>query len=100
MIIVAGTLTVDPASVADYAAAVVELRRRALHEDGCSHYSLLVQDAAAGVFNVSEIWRDDEALRVHLSQPWITAFVERFQASVRAFALQIYDVASVRPFQV
>ena len=100
MIIVAGTMRLDPADIPAFHVAVRALGREVRLEDGCLHYSLLPEDPDLGTVNVTEMWRDDEALRVHLAQPWITAFLQQFGAKAKEMDIKIYDVAGVRPLQV
>jgi quinol monooxygenase YgiN len=97
MIFVAGTLTVDPAVVADFQRDVTAMVTKVRAEDGCHHYSLLVEDAAAGLINVLEHWEDDSALIVHLRQPWITAFFSRYIEHVRGSTVRVFDIAGERP---
>ncbi len=98
MIALVGTMTFDPAEIAPFAQAVRDMVGRVRAEDGCVHYSLLVEDEAAGLVNVSEIWRDDAALQAHLAQPWTASFFARFGGRTKDVSLLIYDVAATRPF--
>lgn len=97
MIILSGTLTIDPAQVAAFREAVAAMRPAVLAEAGCRHYSLLVEDAAAGVINVLEMWDDDAALTVHLGQPHIRAFFARFSPHIRSMDAAVYDAGAPRP---
>lgn len=97
MIIVAGQMTFEPEDLGDFAIDVAAMRHDVLKEAGCQHYSLLIEDAPAGLVNVFEIWDDDEALRLHLTQPWIAAFFAKYGGRMKASTVQIYDVAGARP---
>ncbi len=96
MIIMAGTMTFEPADIPGFTAAVADMIAQIRAEDGCNHYSLLVEDAAAGLINVTEIWRDDAALHAHLAQPWTVSFFARFGPKARTIDLLIYDVSGTR----
>ena len=48
MIFVAGTMTMTPSILNDFVRDVAIMRPKVLAEDGCYHYSLLVEDAAKG----------------------------------------------------
>jgi quinol monooxygenase YgiN len=96
MIILAGTLTLDPAEIPAFRDALAAMRPTVLTERGCHHYSLLVEDEPGGVVNVCEIWEDDAALAEHLAQPWIAAFFQRFKPHIRALDAKLHDVAGVR----
>jgi len=100
MIVLAGTITIDPAQVAAFETAVADMVDRVRKEDGCHHYSLLAEDRAGGVINVTEIWEDEPALRVHLAQPWIAEFYARFAPHMQAMNVPIYDVAGVRDLEL
>jgi len=97
MIFVAGTLTIAPGQVADFEAEVAAMRARVLAEDGCHHYSLLVEDRAGGVINVLEMWESEEALKVHLTMPWIDTFFRRFSPHITGMTAQVYDAVNARP---
>jgi quinol monooxygenase YgiN len=100
MIVLAGTMTMDPAQIDSYEQRVAAMLAKIRAEDGCHHYSTLVEDRATGTINVVEIWRDEAALRVHLAQPWIQDFQKRFGPHMQAFDVPIYEVASVRPLEL
>lgn len=93
MIFVAGTLTMNPAILAGFERDVAAMRPKVLAEVGCHHYSLLVEDAAAGHVNVLELWDDDAALKVHLGQPWIAEFFARYGGEMQTTTVQVYDIA-------
>jgi quinol monooxygenase YgiN len=97
VIFVAGTMTLNPAILADFERDVAAMLDRVKAEKGCHHYSLLVQDADEGVVNVLEQWDDDEALKVHLAQPWIASFFNRYSGHMRSHTMKVYDIAGSRP---
>lgn len=97
MIIVAGTMTLDPALIPEFETAMAELRPKVLAEAGVLQYSLLVQDKAAGEIEVCERWADDAALEVHLAQPWIRALFGRFLPELKGSTVQVYDATGARP---
>ncbi len=93
MIFVQGTMNIEPGCVAEFERDVAAMIDRVKAEDGCSFYSLLVEDAATGLINVIEIWRDDAALAVHFTTPWIAEFFAKYSPKIQASTVQIYDVA-------
>lgn len=97
MIIVAGQMELTPAEMPAFEREVHAMRDKVLAEDGCGHYSLLVEDAARGLVNVVEYWDSDAALLAHLKQPWIVAFFGRFGGHLKSSTVQVHDVAGVRP---
>jgi quinol monooxygenase YgiN len=97
MIFVAGTMTLNPDVLDDFERDVGAMLARVKAEQGCHHYSLLVQDPASGLVNVLEQWDDDEALKVHLAQPWIVEFFSRYVGHLRSHTLRVYDIEGHRP---
>lgn len=93
MIFVADTMTMSPAIIGDFARDVATMRDKVLAEDGCGHYSLLVEDAASGLVSVHEQWRDDYALKVHFEMPWIKEFFSKYVGHIQASTEQIFDIA-------
>lgn len=93
MIFVQGTMNMDPACIADFKADVAAMVEKVRAEDGCLHYSLLVEDDATGLVQVTEAWRDDDALKVHFTMEWIGTFFAKFSPHMKASTVQIYDVA-------
>ncbi len=65
----------NPSIIDEFETRVAEMQEQVRAENGCLHYSLLVEDKATGKVNVMEIWEDDDALGVHFTQPWIGAFL-------------------------
>jgi quinol monooxygenase YgiN len=93
MIFVQGTMDMDPGCIPEFEADVAAMIEKVRAEDGCEHYSLLVEDAATGLVQVTERWRDDAALGVHLTMPWIAAFFAKFAPKMKASTVQIFDVS-------
>lgn len=97
MIFVAGTMTFDPAIMDEFMRDVAPLRRQTLTEEGCLHYSLLVENASAGLINVLEQWTGDDTLLTHLRQPWTGAFFAKYGPQLKGATVQVYDIAGARP---
>jgi quinol monooxygenase YgiN len=93
MIFVQGTMNMVPACIPEFVTDVATMRDKVLAEDGCYHYSLLIEDAASGLVNVIEQWRDDEALKVHLTMPWIGTFFGKYGPQMQASTVQIFDIS-------
>ena len=97
MIFVAGTMTMNPAIIADFQHDVAALRPKVLGEAGCHHYSLLVEDAANGLINVLEQWDDEAALVVHLKMPWITDFFAKYVGHMQTSTVRVCEISEERP---
>ena len=93
MIFVQGTMNLEPGCIGEFERDVAAMIDRVKAEDGCGFYSLLVEDAASGLVNVVEIWRDDAALAVHFTKPWIAEFFGKYAPKMQASTVQIYDIA-------
>ncbi len=93
MIFVQGTMNMDVNCLAAFKAEVAAMADKVRAEDGCYFYSLLVEDEATGLVNVIEKWRDDAALQVHFTMPWIASFFARFAPKMLASTVQIFDIA-------
>jgi quinol monooxygenase YgiN len=96
MIFVAGTLTVKPAVLGDFQKDVAAMAGRVRREAGCHHYSLLPEDEKSGLVNVLEQWTDDAALAVHLKQPWIVEFFNKYVGHLLAVNVKVYDISGER----
>lgn len=98
MIIVAGTVRIDPAkraSAHDIMQMVITESRK---EDGCIGYSYGVDVLDPGLVHVYEVWRDKEALQAHFKTPHL----DKWRAAWPFFGitdrkLQMIEVASASP---
>ena len=61
MIFVAGTMTMNPEIIDDFKAEVAAMVDKVRAEDGCLHYSLLVEDADKGLVNDCLLYTSDAA---------------------------------------
>lgn len=93
MIFVQGTMNMEPSCIPDFVTDVAAMRDKVLSEDGCHFYSLLIEDAATGLVNVIEHWRDDDALMVHFTMPWIGEFFTKYSPKMQASTVQIFDIS-------
>lgn len=93
MIFVAGTMNMNPVCIPDFVRDVLAMRAKVLGEPGCHHYSLLIEDAPAGLVNVMEMWEDDDALKLHFTTPWIVEFFGKYAPQMLASTVQVYDIA-------
>jgi quinol monooxygenase YgiN len=94
MIIVAGSVRVEPAK-RDAARAIMEkVILASCGEDGCIDYAYAVDVLDPGLLRVWEVWRDREILQRHFQMPHLTewrAAWSTFGISDRKLA--IYDVS-------
>ena len=98
MIIVAGTVRIDPAQLVAARGIMERMIAASRAEDGCSAYSYSVDVLDSSVVHVFEVWRDKETLQKHFQMPhlaeWRAAW-PTFGISDRKLAM--YEVSGVSP---
>lgn len=96
MIIVAGTVRVDPARREVARAAMEKVVAASRGEDGCIEYSYGVDVLDAGLVRVYEVWRDTNALQAHFKMPhldeWRAAWIA---IGVSERKLQLFEISAV-----
>jgi quinol monooxygenase YgiN len=98
MLLVAGTLTVDPADHATFLAAAAKVGAGTLAEDGCLQYAFWADPARPGRFLVFESWESEAHLEAHLHTPHLKAFQRALaEIGLRESAVHRYLVEAVRP---
>lgn len=98
MIIVAGTVRIDPAKLVAAREIMDRMIKASRAEDGCLDYSYSVDVLDPSVVHVFEAWRDMETLRLHFKMPhlaeWRAAW-PTFGISDRK--LHVYEVSGTSP---
>ncbi len=96
MLIVAGTITIDPAHVDDLRSAAEVMMAATLQETGCHEYRFSESLASPGTIQVFEIWQSEEELAAHFETPHMATF-RRVLANldVQGRELHRYEVANV-----
>ncbi len=74
MILIAGTITLDPDKVDEALAAIVPLMQATHAEEGGDDYVLSADPATPGCIRIFERWADDDALKAHMRAPHIAEF--------------------------
>ena len=98
MIIVAGTVTFDPAKRSVLEAAFDNMRAATLKEPGCLEYQAYGDRKDPGSVLIFEKWESDAALRAHFATPHMAAFGAAIaQAGITASAVKRYEVTSEGP---
>lgn len=100
MVIVAGSLAIDPDQVPAFRQAVSTLEKKTRQEDGCLYYALAVDDEATGHVVVLERWRDEAALQAHLATDHVKAFIDAVGGHIKGMDAKLYDVSNERDVQV
>lgn len=94
MIIVAGSVRVDPAK-REAARGIMEKTILASRgEDGCIDYAYAVDVLDPGLVRVWEVWRDREALQRHFQMPHLVEWRAAWPTfGITDRKLSIYDVS-------
>jgi len=74
MIIVAGTLKIDPSKRPVLEAAFDRMREATLKEQGCLHYQVYFDRSEPGTMLLFEKWESEEALNAHFVAPHMAEF--------------------------
>jgi len=95
MIVVAGTIDIDPAKRPDLEAAFDRMRAASLAEEGCLSYQAYLDRAAPGTFFIFEKWRGQEDLTAHFQTPHMAEFGAALGAAgVLSMEVKKYEVSS------
>jgi len=74
MLVVAGTITLDPKQRAAAEAAFDRMRAATLEEPGCVSYQAYLDRHDPGTVFIFEKWQSQEALDAHFATPHMAAF--------------------------
>lgn len=98
MLLIAGTIQLDPAKRSEAGGAFEKMRAATLQEAGCVEYQAYFDRKDAGVVFIFEKWESQEALTAHFA----TAHMAEFGAAlanlgVTRMDLRKYEVSAERP---
>ena len=74
MLVVAGTILIDPAKRVEAEAAFEKMRKATLKESGCLEYQAYFGRTDPGLLFLFEKWESEDALDVHFSTPHMAEF--------------------------
>ena len=98
MLIVAGTISIDPDHVEQLRGAAATMMEATLKEPGCIEYVFSVSVADPGNVQIFEIWESAEDLDKHFTMPHMAVFGESLsQITITGRDLHRYEVASREP---
>ena len=98
MLIVAGTINVDPADVERLRAAAAEMMAATHQEPGCIEYVFSVSVADPGTVQIFEVWESAEDLETHFTLPHMTTFRSVLSdLNVTGRDINRYEVSSSAP---
>ena len=100
MIVIAGTLSFDPAKHAEAAQAALALMAETRKEPGCISYGFTVDLEDKGTFHIFEEWKSQADIDAHTQAPHMKAFGKVVPTlGIRGMKLQKYEVSSVGPLR-
>ena len=98
MIIVAGTVRIDPAEREATREAMDKVIKASRAEEGCIEYSYAIDVLDPHVVHVFEVWRDMEVLQQHFKMPHLSEWRAAWTTiGVTDRKLQIYEISAASP---
>ena len=100
MIVIAGTISFDPAKQEEASKAARALMAETRKEPGCISYGFTADLEDAGCFHIFEEWKTQADIDAHTQAPHMKAFGKLVPTfGIRGMKLQKYEVASVGPLR-
>lgn len=98
MLIVAGTITFDPAHQEDIVAAAHRVTGPTREEEGCLSYEIFADLSGPGRLHVFEQWEEEHHWAAHLETPHFTEYAAFLQScGLRTRDFSRYYVSKVVP---
>ncbi|MGH0030117.1 MAG: putative quinol monooxygenase [Myxococcota bacterium] len=98
MLVIAGTISIDPAKREEAIQAAIEMMEETRKEPGCISYTFSADLSEPGDFRIFEEWESQQALDAHFEAPHMAKFQGQMGGfGVRGMKVQRYEVASVGP---
>lgn len=98
MIIVAGTVRIEPSKLGSARGEMEKMIKASRAEDGCIDYSYSVDVLDPGVVHVFEAWRDRDALQRHFNMPHLNAWRAAWtEIGVSDRNLHMYEISATSP---
>ena len=95
MLVVAGTIGLDPTKRETASAAFDVMREATLKEPGCISYQAFFDRGDPGTIFIFEQWKDEAALTAHFSAPHMADFGKAMgDFGVTSTDVQRYDVSA------
>ena len=98
MLIIAGTITVDPDHLDDALALAIPFSETVRSEPGCVDYLFTPNPAVPGELRLFEIWEDEAALAAHFDTPHMAVWQQQIgQLSVTGRDIAKYEISAREP---
>ncbi len=99
MIVISGTLTLDPAKIDEFMEAAHRLEELTRAEAGCGSYGYWPSHDQPGTVLVFEEWADEDALNAHIGSAHMAEFMGAAGGfGITGLDLQRYDVSDKTKF--
>lgn len=99
MIVISGTITLDPANLDVATAACAELETATRAEAGCVAYGYWLSHSEPGTIRVFEEWEDEDSINAHMVSEPLAKFMEAAGSfGITGIELQRYDIAQKTKF--
>ena len=96
MIIIAGTVPIDPAKKAGALEAMKTMQAASEAEPGCIRYRFYLDPWDESQVLIFEEWKDEQSLQLHFQTPHMATFNEAIPEYVTgAMQIKRYEVSSV-----
>lgn len=99
MLVIAGTIRIDPAQREGARAAAREMMEATRREPGCRSYVFSFDLDDPAVVHLFECWESAAALEAHFATPHMARFQQVVGGLVRGSEIQRYEVSSVGPLR-
>lgn len=98
MLIIAGTITLDPGQLDDAMDLAIPFCELVRAEPGCVEYLFTPNPANPGELRLFEIWESEEDLAVHFTTPHMAEWQQQIgQFSITGRDIVKYDVSASAP---
>jgi quinol monooxygenase YgiN len=98
MLVIAGTIAIDPAHRQTAVEAALEMMRETRKEPGCISYVFSADLDDPGRFRIFEEWESQAALDAHFKAPHMAAFQRVVaQIGIKEMSVSKYEISSVGP---
>jgi quinol monooxygenase YgiN len=96
MIVIAGTVRIDPANQREAVAAARDIMSATRQETGCVSYTFSSDLEEEGLFHVFEQWQAQEHLDAHFKTPHMASFQKAMGGlGVKEMDVKRYEVSKV-----
>lgn len=97
MLIIAGTITIDPGTYGEFIGHAQSMMEASRAEDGCHAYVFTQDSQDPATIHLYELWEDSDALAAHAASEHMAQWREAAGHLANDRSLQLFDVTNARP---